>query len=280
MKGWNKVSCLQYRHSVDWTFGYGSFSWKFPFPSKSLGKDGHFLSHSTSSLSRAKIQLCKQQQFSGDSATRLTVSFCSSLPSFHATLVFHLALSLESFRQSFFLCCVFAHLTQTGKTRIMTDTLILLNNNSLHTHTQTPTNTKLEICWHLSCTWHPQPPYAITSCVLMRFDPIGLRRGYLALGKSNLRMSQLPKDLLSVLYELFSCLWQWRHHVPAASETRHGGVKHRYILGAKCNGLAAVRWDFPAIQGSGESVSVCDVCMYYIRFWVNYKYIHAHILHP
>lgn len=99
----------------------------------------------------------------------------------------------------------------------------------------------MEICWYLSCTWHPQPPYAITSCVLMRFDPIGLGRGYLALGKSNLRMSQLPKDLLSVLYELFSCLWQWRHHVPAASERRHGGVKHRYILGAKCNGPAAVR---------------------------------------
>lgn len=51
------------------------------------------------------------------------------------TLIFNLALSLESFRKSSFLCCVFAHLTQTGKTRIMTDAMILLNNNSLCTHT-------------------------------------------------------------------------------------------------------------------------------------------------
>lgn len=52
----------------------------------------------------------------------------------------------------------------------------------------------------------------------------------------------------------------------AAKETRHTEVKHRYILGTKCNGPAAVQRDFPAIQDSGESVSVCDVCMYYIWF--------------
>lgn len=68
--------------------------------------------------------------------------------------------------------------------------------------------------------------------------------------------------------------------MPAASESRHSEVKHRHTLETKCNGPAAVRGGFPAIQGSGESVSVCDVCMHYIWFWMNCKYIHVHILHP
>lgn len=198
MKGWNKAACLQCKHPIDWLSGYGSFSWQFPFPSKSLGKDGHFSSHSTRSLSRAKIQLCKQQQFSGNSAARLTVSFCSSLPSFHPILVFHLALSLESFRQSSFLCFVLAHLTQTGKTRITTDTLILLNNNSLHTHK--PSSTEK---WGFVGIWAAlASPTSPCSHQLMGFGPIGLGRGYLALGKS------IKSQHVSAPQRSFNCaLW-------------------------------------------------------------------------
>lgn len=202
VKGWNKDFCLQYK--LHWlTFWVWELLLAISFPIKIFRQGWPFLIPFHKQLSRAKIQLYKQQQFSDNSTTRLTVSFCSSLPSFHPTLVFHLELSLERFRQGSFLCCVFAHLTQTGKTRIMIDALILLNNNSLCTHTRTnPTNRKMRICWYLSCPWHPQPPHAVASCVVMGFSPVGLGRGCLALGKS------VKSQNVSAPQRSFSCaLW-------------------------------------------------------------------------
>lgn len=185
-----------------------SFSCQFPFPSKSLDKDAHFSSCSTSSLSRAKIQLCKQQQVSDISATRLTVPFCSSLPSFHLTLVFHLALSLESFRQSSFLCCVFAHLAQTGKTWIVIDALIVLNNNALCTHTKRPAREEWGFVGIWAALGIPNLPMQ-SPAVCWWGSALCAQEEVIKLWKSQLHlsMSQLLKDLLTVLYELFSCSW-------------------------------------------------------------------------